>query len=299
MAPTSNEVQAILNSETLPNALEEAIPSDTAGTDLPPQEVSDEKPKKRTRKKVEEEKIDPDLDNFIETTKRLSLQTVFDRMAKSEQKTVVVKEIKIEEAFDFKASIETLRKTFDTELAKKITELNAIYKTEVQKIKDKVAFKNIALMLSETISLMKSMGWTFNTWHGINVVSKYFTPHVPLTKCFSSEGWINWKEPFALLKALHLGYTDPKVSSSNIFVEVQGVHPNASTNGNRAACAGTLGGRTIDILDAKKFGVLLDEIERQYKFGNLLSAYNGMSTANKSKYVVLQNVKEIEESKWC
>ena len=111
----SEEIQQQLNSQ------EEALPADTLGNDLPAQEVEEEKPKRKSRKKVEEKPVeaDPDLENFKESTKRLSLQTVFNKMAQSEQKTIIVKEIKFEESFDFTGSMAQLQKTFQVELERK------------------------------------------------------------------------------------------------------------------------------------------------------------------------------------
>jgi hypothetical protein len=288
--PSSEDIQQILNSQ------EETLPADILRNDLPAQEVTDEKPKKRTKKKIEEKINDPDLQNFKESTKRLSLQTVFDKMARSEQKTVIVKEVKIEESFDFVGSMAQLQKTFETEYSKKVMELDALYKSEIQRIKDKAALKNIAQMMAETVVGMRRQGWAFNVWQNAEVISKYFTPFLPLTDCLASEGWIRFNEPFCLLKAIHVDYLQKRLG--NIYVETQGVHPNVHHTGSRGACTGTLSSREIDILNSKSFLVLLDEIERAYKFGNLTSAFNGISTSDKTKYTILKTPNDIEKNKW-
>lgn len=293
-ANTSSEIQQQLNSQEEIN-----LPEDILENDLPGQEITEEKPKRKSRKKVVEEKTsenDPDLQNFKESTKRLSLQTVFDKMARSEQKTIIVKEVKIEESFDFAGSMAQLQKTFQIEFDKKKMELDALYKSEIQRIKDKAALKNIAQMMAETVSGMRRQGWAFNVWQGNEVVSKYFTPFLPLTDCLSGEGWIRFKEPYCLLKAIHLDYMRKRVE--NIFVETQGVHPNVHPSGNRGACTGTLASREIDILNSKSFLVLLDEIERTYKFGNLNSAFNNIPTNDKSKFTILKTPNDIENNKW-
>ena len=296
---TSTEIQEALNSQDENSQDEIILPEDILEMDLPEQEIiTEENPKRksRTRKREKIDENDPDLQNFKESTKRLSLQTVFDKMARSEQKTVLVKEIKFEESFDFAGSMAQLQKTFQTEFEKKRMELDALYKIEIQKMKDKVGLRNIAKLIAETASEMRKQGWIFNVWRNEEVISKYFTPFLPLTDCLSEEGWIRFKEPFCLLKAIHVDYKNKKLS--NIFVETQGIHPNVHYDASRAACKGTLEDREIDILNSKNLLILLEEIERTYKFGNLLSAFHKIPTDDKSKFTILRTPTDMENEKW-
>lgn len=278
----TTSLQQELNDIELPNEVQEE------------EQTSKKKRTTRTKKTVQEKPEDPDAQNFKESTKRLSLQTCFERMAKSAQKQVIVKEIKIEESFDFPGSVAALRTTFQTEYDKKIGELDALYKTEVQRIKDKAALKNIPQMLAEMATVLRKLDWHFDQWQGQNVLQKNFSPYLPLTDCYSHYGLIRFKEPFCLLKSINVVYTNPKVGGG-VYVNVQGVHPNVSSSG---ACAGTMSGRDIDLLNPIGLEALLFDLERQYKFGNLESPLNAISLHDSNKYDILKTKDKLTQDTW-
>lgn len=248
--------------------------------------------KKSTLPVVEEVKEDPDSNNFKLSTKKLALQTVFDKLAKCSQKTIVVKEIKIEESFDWAKSVRDLREVFESEWSKKTAELDALFRTELKKIRDKTNLKNVPKLLAETIAAIRKEGWVIGRSKNKEVLSKFFSPFFQVDEATKAGTIRKYKKPFCLLKAVHVPYGDQKLGS-NIQVELLGVHPNV--NNGEMACPGSLSGKEIDFMNADNLTSILKEVELTYRRGHLDSAFNGLS----GEYDIIQDSKTKKGDSWC
>jgi hypothetical protein len=204
--------------------------------------------------------------------KEMKFKDLNDRLLKSRQEKVLVKEVVLESEILFISSLKQLKSIFKEELKSAIDKVNDLYQSEVlklEKIYKSEVIGNALLDIVKTISkewilLMKDTGV---------YAYKYYNPPFEVTEGYTDKGTVKeYEEPVCSLRGIYVNVLHPRITYGTIILASDGQHPNCDKpNGN--CCVGSFEDRIIPLENPTELLGLLNEIQACYEVVHLDSCY--------------------------
>ena len=207
-------------------------------------------------------------------TKEIKFKDLNERLMKSRQEKVLVKEIVIESEIEFLNSVKQLKSLFKEELKTTIDRVNDLYLSEVLKLEKIFKSEIIGNSLLQIVQTINNSGWILLMKKSGAFAYKCFSPMHQVSLGYTAEGIIKeFEDPICSLKGIYVNILHPKIMYGSIMLSTLDQHPNCDKPEFGTACNGTLEGRIIPLDNPQELLGLLNEIEATYKVCHLESAY--------------------------
>lgn len=206
--------------------------------------------------------------------KEMKFKDLNDRLLKSRQEKVLVKEVVLESEIEFVNSLKQLKSIFKEELKAAIDKINDLYQSEVLKLEKIYKSEVIGNALLEIVKTISKAGWILLMKESGVYAYKYYTPILEVTEGYTEKGIVKeYEEPVCSLKGIYINLIHPKITYGTILLSTLGHHPNADKANLGVACNGTFEERNIPLDNAQDLLDLLNEIQACYEVVHLDSCY--------------------------
>ncbi|MFA5010539.1 MAG: hypothetical protein WC644_01175 [Ignavibacteria bacterium] len=228
------------------------------------------------------------MKNYL--TKEIKFKDLNEKLMKSRQEKVVIKEILLESEVELISSLKQLKTVFKDELKQAIDKLNDMYTNELMKLQQLYRSEVIGDKLLEIVKTVASSGWyLLMKDSSVNLCKFYDPPFEVQTGISSDKGHIKeYVSPVCYLKAIFVNILHTKITTGTIRLSTENQHPNADKNNFGTACNGTFEDKEIPLDDPEQLRVLLDEISSTYERIHLDSCY----------YTPLEQSKTRKDNTW-
>ena len=223
---------------------------------------------------------DPDLMPAVDymknyLTKEMKMKDFNERLLKTRQEKVIIKEVLLESELDLVNSIKQLKSVFKEELRQAIDKVNDLYTNELFKLQELYREALIGDKLLEIVKTVSKSGWYLLMKDKSVNLCKFYQPSFEvITGYYSSKGNIReYESPICYLKAIYVNILHTHVTSGTVRLSSDNQHPNADRDNFGTACVGDLEGREIPLHDPEKLLLLLNEISFTYERIHLDSCY--------------------------
>lgn len=207
-------------------------------------------------------------------TKEVKFKDLNERLLKSRQEKVIVKEITLESEIEFVNSLKQLKSIFKEELKSAIDKVNDLYASEVLKLEKIYKSEVIGNALLEIVKTINQAGWILLMKDSGVYCYKCFNPALEVTEGYTEKGTVKiFDEPVCSLRGIYCNILHPRISLGSILLATDGQHCNADKAGLGVACVGSLEEKEIPLDNPEELLSLLNEIESTYKICHLNSAY--------------------------
>jgi hypothetical protein len=205
--------------------------------------------------------------------KEMKFKDLNDRLLKSRQEKVLVKEVVLESEIEFVNSLKQLKSIFKEELKTAIDKVNDIYQSEVLKLEKIYKLEVIGNALLDIVKTINKSGWILLMKDSGVYCYKYYNPPFEVTEGYSEKGTVKvYEEPVCSLRGIYVNILNPKIMYGTIILATDGQHPNCDKP-NGYACSGTFEDRNIPLDNPQELLGLLNEIQATYEVCHLDSAY--------------------------
>jgi hypothetical protein len=206
--------------------------------------------------------------------KEIKFKDLNERLLKSRQEKVLVKEITLESEIEFVNSLKQLKSIFKEELKVAIDKVNDLYTSEVLKLQKIYKSEVIGEALLNIVKTISGSGWILIFKETGVYAYKYYSPMHEVTEGYTEKGTVKeYEEPVCSLKGIYVNILHPKITYGTILLATDGQHPNADKASMGTACNGTFEERNIPLDNANELLGLLNEIEACYEVVHLDSCY--------------------------
>lgn len=230
---------------------------------------------------------DKHLVNII--SKEVKFKDFTERMLKSKQENILVKEILIESELDYVNSLKQLKSVFKTELQTAINQVNSLYQNELLRLKQLYQSAVVGESLIGIIKAISGSEWYLLMKDNSVNAYKFYNPPFEVTSGYYNSGKVlEYNSTVCMIRGIYVNILHPKITYGTIQLSTTGHHPNCQTGGFSEACPGTFLDREINLSDPLKLVTLLDEISSTYEKIHLDSSYYKPSVSYELK----------EEYKW-
>lgn len=207
-------------------------------------------------------------------TKEVKFKDLNERLLKSRQEKVLVKEVTLESEIEFVNSLKQLKSIFKEELKTAIEKVNDLYQSEVLKLQKIYKSEVIGDALLDIVKTINKAGWILLMKDTGVYCYKYYNPPFEVTEGYTEKGTIKeYEEPVCSLKSIYVNILHPKCTYGTILLATENQHPNADKAGLGVACVGTLEERDIPLDNPQELLGLLNEIQATYEIIHLDSCY--------------------------
>jgi len=207
-------------------------------------------------------------------TKEIKFKDLNERLLKSRQEKVLVKEVTLESEIEFVNSLKQLKSIFKEELKSAIEKVNDLYQSEVLKLQKIYKSEVIGDALLNIVKTINSAGWVLLMKDSGVYAYKFYSPMFDVTEGYTEKGTVKeYEEPVCSLKGIYVNILHPKVTYGSILLATENQHPNADKSGLGVACIGTFEERNIPLDNAAELLGLLNEIQACYEVIHLDSCY--------------------------
>ncbi|MBS1495097.1 MAG: hypothetical protein JST55_16445 [Bacteroidetes bacterium] len=230
--------------------------------------------KKSTGKNISNilKQSDKHLVNII--SKEVKFKDFTERMLKSKQENILVKEILIESELDYVNSLKQLKSVFKTELQTAINQVNSLYQNELSRLKQLYQSAVVGESLIEIIKAISGSEWYLLMKDNSVNAYKFYNPPFEVTSGYYNSGKVlEYNSTICMIRGIYVNILHPKITYGTIHLSTTGHHPNCQTGGFSEACPGTFLDREINLSDPLKLVTLLDEISATYEKIHLDSSY--------------------------
>ena len=213
------------------------------------------------------------LKNYL--TKEIKFKDLNEKLLKSRQEKVVIKEILLESEVDLVNSLKQLKTVFKDELKQAIEKLNDLYTNELLKLQQLYRNEVIGEKLLEIVKTVSKSEWYLLMKDSSVNLCKFYQPPFEVQIGISSDKnhIKEYESPVCYLKAIFLNILHTKITTGTIRLSTEGQHPNADKNNFGTACNGTFEDKEIPLDDPERLLILLDEISSTYERIHLDSCY--------------------------
>jgi len=207
--------------------------------------------------------------------KEINYTELVDRLQKTKQEKVSVREIVLESEIDFINSIKQLKTVFKEELSEAIEKVNDLYNNELIKLQQIYRSEVIGDKLLELVKAVAPSGWYLLMKESSVNLCKFYNPAFEVVTGVSDERNTvqDYENTVCYLKAIYVNILHDKITYGTIHLSTENQHPNCDRNIFGQACAGNLEGRNIPLDDTEALVQLLNEISLTYQRFHLDSSY--------------------------
>jgi hypothetical protein len=205
--------------------------------------------------------------------KEMKFKDLNDRLLKSRQEKVLVKEVVLESEIEFVNSLKQLKGIFKQELQTAINKVNDLYQSEVLKLEKIYKSEVIGNALLDIVKTISKAGWILLMKDSGVYCYKYFNPPFEVTEGYTDKAVKQYEEPVCSLKSIYVNLLHNHITYGSIMLSTEGQHVNCDHAALGSACAGSLEDRIIPLDNSEELLNLLNEIESTYKICHLDSAY--------------------------
>jgi len=206
--------------------------------------------------------------------KEMKFKDLNERLLKSRQEKVLVKEVVLESEIEFVNSLKQLKGIFKEELKTAIDKVNDLYQSEVLKLEKIYKSEVIGNAILDIVRVINKSGWLLLMKDSGVYCYKYFNPPYEVTEGYTNKGPVKeYEEPICSLKSIYVNLLHTHITYGSIMLSTEGQHVNCDHAGLGLACAGSLEDRIIPLDNSVELLNLLNEIESTYKICHLDSAY--------------------------
>jgi len=206
--------------------------------------------------------------------KEMKFKDLNDRLLKSRQEKVLVKEVVLESEIEFVNSLKQLKGIFKEELKTAIDKVNDLYQSEVLKLEKIYKSEVIGNALLDIVKTISKAGWILLMKETGVYAYKYYNPPLEITEGYTDKGTVKeYEDPVCSLRGIYINILHPQITYGTILLASDGQHPNADKASLGVACNGTFEDRTIPLDNAHDLLDLLNEIQACYEVVHLDSCY--------------------------
>ncbi|MCE1169382.1 MAG: hypothetical protein LWX70_14945 [Sphingobacteriia bacterium] len=207
--------------------------------------------------------------------REISSKDLVERLQKTKQDKISVKEIILDSEIDFINSIKQLKSVFEEELSEAIEKVNDLYNNELLKLQQIYRSEVIGGKLLELVKAVAPSGWYLLMKDSSVNLCRFYTPSYEVITGISEKKSMvyDYSEPVCYLKAIYVNILHDKVTYGTIHLASEMQHPNCDKDIFGQACAGNLEGREIPLDDTEELLQLLNEISLTYQRFHLDSSY--------------------------
>jgi hypothetical protein len=226
-------------------------------------------------KKTEDSKLSLVTDSLKNVlTKEVKFKDLNERLLKSRQEKVLVKEITLESEIEFVNSLKQLKSIFKEELKTAIEKVNDLYQSEVLKLQKIYKSEVIGDALLDIVKTINKSGWVLLMKDTGVYCYKYYNPPFEVIEGYTEKGTVKeYEDTVCSLKGIYVNILHPKVTYGTILLATENQHPNADKAGLGVACIGTFEERNIPLDNPAELLGLLNEIQACYEVIHLDSCY--------------------------
>jgi len=207
-------------------------------------------------------------------TKEMKFKDLNDRLLKSRQEKVLVKEVVLESEIEFVSSLKKLKGIFKQELQTAIDKVNDLYQSEVLKLEKIYKSEVIGNALLDIVKTISKAGWILLMKETGVYAYKFYNPPLEITEGYTDKGTVKeYEEPVCSLRGIYINILHPQITYGTILLASDGQHPNADKTSLGVACNGTFEDRNIPLDNANDLLGLLNEIQACYEVVHLDSCY--------------------------
>ena len=217
--------------------------------------------------------VTPDtLKNVL--TKEIKFKDLNERLLKSRQEKVIVKEITLESEIEFVNSLKKLKVLFKDELKTAMDRVNDLYQSEVLKLQKLYKSEIIGNALIQIVKEISKSGFVLLMKNSGVFAYKCYSPGFDVMEGHTDKGIIkDFEEPVCTLRGIYVNILHPQITYGTILLATEGQHPNADKANLGTACCGSLEHRDIRLDNSEDLHCLLNEISATYQICHLSSAY--------------------------
>jgi hypothetical protein len=206
--------------------------------------------------------------------KEIKFKDLNERLLKSRQEKVLVKEVFLESEIEFVNSLKQLKSIFKEELKTAIEKVNDLYQSEVLKLQKIYKSEVIGDALLDIVNTISKSNWILLMKKSGIYAYKYYFPPFDVTEGYTEKGTVkDYEEPVCSLRGIYVNILHPAITNGSILLATDGQHPNADKANFGIACVGTLEKRDIPLDNPQELLGLLNEIETCYQSIHLDSCY--------------------------
>lgn len=207
-------------------------------------------------------------------TKEIKFKDLNDRLLKSRQEKVMVKEVVLESEIEFVNSLKQLKSIFKEELKTAIEKVNDIFQSEVLKLQKIYKSEVIGDALLDIVKTISKSGWVLLMKDTGVYAYKFYSPMFDVIEGYTEKGTVKeYDEPVCSLKGIYVNILHPKITYGSILLSTEGHHPNVDHVNFGTCCIGTFEDREIKLDDPQELLGLLNEIQACYEVVHLDSCY--------------------------
>jgi hypothetical protein len=207
-------------------------------------------------------------------TKEVKFKDLNERMLKSRQEKVLVKEVTLESEIEFVNSLKQLKSIFKEELKTAIEKVNDLYQSEVLKLQKIYKSEVIGDALLDIVKTISKAGWVLLMKDTGVYAYKFYSPPFEVIEGYTEKGTVkDYEEPVCFLRGIYVNILHPKVTYGTILLATENQHPNADKANLGVACIGTFEEREIPLDSPHELLDLLNEIQACYEVVHLDSCY--------------------------
>lgn len=244
---------------------------------LNPPGINEDFFKRVNKNKSEDDKLklsltSDSLKNIL--AKEMKFKDLNDRLLKSRQEKVMVKEVVLESEIEFVNSLKQLKSIFKEELKTAIDKVNDLYTSEVLKLEKIYKSEVIGTALLDIVTTISKSGWVLVMKETGVYCYKFYSPPLEVIEGHTEKGVIKeYEEPVCSLRGIYVNILHPQITYGTVLLACDGQHPNSDKATMGTACVGTFEERSIPLDNAQELLGLLNEIEATYQIVHLDSCY--------------------------
>jgi hypothetical protein len=217
--------------------------------------------------------ITPDaLKNVL--TKEIKFKDLNERLLKSRQEKVIVREVVLESEIEFVNSLKQLKVLFKEELKTAMDRVNDLYTSELLKLQKIYKEEIIGTALIQIVKEINKSGWVLLMKDSGVFAYKCYSPGYEVLEGHTDKNVIkDFEEPVCTLRGIYVNILHPQITYGTILLATEGQHPNCDKAKFGTACIGTFEDRDIPLDNPYNLLCLLNEISATYEICHLGSAY--------------------------
>jgi len=207
--------------------------------------------------------------------KEMKFKDLNDRLLKSRQEKVLVKEVVLESEIEFVNSLKQLKGIFKDELKQAIDKVNDLYASEVLKLEKIYKSEVIGNALLEIVKVIGQANWILIMKNSGVYAYKYYNPPFEVTEGYTEKGTVKeYEEPVCYIRSVYVNILNPKILYGSILLSTEGgQHPNVDHKDFGTCCNGDFENRNIPLDNPNELLGLLNEIQACYEVVHLDSCY--------------------------
>jgi len=208
-------------------------------------------------------------------TKEIKFKDLNERLLKSRQEKVLVREVVLESEIEFVNSLKQLKSIFKEELKTAIDKVNDLYTSELLKLQKIYKSEVIGDALLEIVKTISQSNWILLLKDSGVYTYKFYNPPFEVYEGYTEKGTVKeYDEPVCKINGIYVNILHPKITYGSILLATEGGHhPNVDKINFGTACIGTFEDRDIPLDNPQELLGLLNEIQACYEVVHLDSCY--------------------------